>query len=367
MKNLRVRVIRVALVLGVLATVPASLSANELVIEEVIVTAQKRVQSVQDVGIAISVMGADDVADRDLGEFDGLANAVPNLQALDEAAGLPSFRIRGIGLNEFQAAFDSPVGVHVDEVFLSKPMLGSMGFFDVDQVEVLKGPQGTVFGRNTVGGAVNYYSVAPTEEFDAGVKLGAGRYERVSGEAHVSGPLSDSLRGRLAVKVLDYGADGPYKNLFGNNDLGELEQQQIRGQLAWSGDSTDIAFAIEYGTKEGHLTPYDNLFQDTPGGLPDVTKQIRGPISRYTVNQDYFPTTDSESFGVNLRVDHETALGTITSLTALKNFERDNREDSDNTPIISTNIDWYSEIDQFTQEFRLTGERDNWIYLFGVR
>ncbi len=366
MKHVSAHLLSAPLVLGLLSILPCSLSANELVIEEVIVTAQKRAQSVQDVGIAISVMGADEVADRDLGEFDSLAGAIPNLQALDEAAGLPSFRIRGIGLNEFQAAFDSPVGVHVDEVFLSKPMLGSMGFFDVERVEVLKGPQGTVFGRNTVGGAVNYYSAAPTEVFEGGIKVGVERYQRASAEAHISGPLNDSLRARLAVKALDHGDDGPYRNLFSNNDLGELEQQQVRAQLAWSGAGTNVTFAVEYGSKEGDLTPYDNLFQDTPGGLPDVSREIRNPISRFTVNQDYFPTTDSETLSAALRVEHETGAGTLTSLTAFKGFERDNREDSDNTPIVSTNIDWYSEIDQFTQEFRLSGERDNWIYLVGA-
>lgn len=102
-----------------------------------------------------------------------------------------------------------------------------------------------------------------------------------------------------------------------------------------------------------------------PGGLPD-TAPTTDPIGRWRVNQDYFPTSDSQSVGVSLRIEHEIGLGTLTSLTGFENFERDNREDSDNSPIASVNIDWYSEIDQFTQELRLSGDYNDWNYLVGV-
>lgn len=351
--------------LFILQFLPGQVKA-EAKLEEIIVTAQKRSQSLQDVGISIAAFTGNDINRLGLNNIEKLAAAIPNLQSLDAAAGLPSFRIRGIGLNEFQAAFDSPVGVHLDEIFLSKPMLASMGFFDIDRVEVLKGPQGTVFGRNTTGGAVNYYSNKPTEEFTGGIRASYGRYERFETEAHISGSLSENLTGRLALQVFDYGADGPYKNLFDNRELGELEQQQLRGVLQWRGDRTEILASLEFGSKEGDLTPYDNLFQATPGGPPDVTAVIRNPISRYRVNQDYHPTTDSESSGAGLRIEHEFNFGTLTSLTGYKTFERDNREDSDNTPIVSTNIDWYSDIDQFTQELRVVGDKGAWNYLIGI-
>lgn len=335
-------------------------------LEEVVVTAQKRSQSLQDVGISIAAFNRDDAKDQDLGNVDRLAAMVPNLQALDAAAGLPSFRIRGIGLNEFQAAFDSPVGVHMDEIFLSKPMMASMSFYDIERIEVLKGPQGTVFGRNTTGGAVNYYSVQPTEEFAAGILASYGNYDRLNSQAYISGPLSDTVRGRLSVDYLDHGDDGQYHNLYNNDDIGELKQEQIRGQLAWNNDQTSVLFASYYGSKNGDLVPYDNLFQEEPGGVPDVTKEIRNPISRTTLNQDYWPKTDSSQSGASFRIDHDLEIGTLTSLSGYKTFKRDNREDSDNTPIISTNIDWYSRINQFTQEFRLTGDRDRWHYLVGA-
>ena len=360
------RPLRLALLSAALLATQAVPPAAAAELEEVIVTAQKRSQSLQDVGITITALGSDQVKDLNLQNVSRIAAVIPNVQALDEAAGLPSFRIRGIGLNEFQAAFDSPVGVHVDEVFLSKPMLASLGFHDVERIEVLKGPQGTVFGRNTTGGAVNIYSNRPTENFEGGVTASYGRYERFNSEGYLSGPLSENLSGRLSGQWLDHGAEGPYDNLYNGEDIGDLEQQQLRGQLEWSDENTSVRGILEYGSKEGDLVPYDNLFQDAPGGLPDVEKDIRNPYGRFTVNQNYWPTTDSETWGGVFRVDHEYDIGTFTSLSGYKTFERDNREDSDNTPIVSTDIDWYSEIDQFTQEFRLSGGGEKWDYLVGV-
>jgi outer membrane receptor protein involved in Fe transport len=346
--------------LGVLAS-PVSAAT----LEEVVVTAQKRAQSLQDVGISISAWNGDDASRMGLGDIENLATATPGLQALDEAAGLPSFRVRGIGLNEFQAAFDSPVGVHLDEVFLSKPMLASMGFFDIERIEVLKGPQGTVFGRNTTGGAVNYYSNRPEDSFSAGFNVRYGRYERFESEAYLTGPLSDNVSGRLSMQWLDHG-DGPYHNLATGEDLGDLDQQQLRAQLLWTPGDWQVHLALQFGQKEGQLTPYDNLFQAQPGGAPDVNAVIRNPYGRFTVNQDYFPTTDSESNSVVLRIERELGAADFVSITSFKDFERDNREDSDNTPGLTTNIDWYSQIDQFTQELRLSGEQGEWNYLVGA-
>lgn len=332
------------------------------VIEEIIVTAQKREQSLQKVGITISAFNEDTINKLGLDDMEQLAATVPNLQALD-VVGSPSFRLRGIGLNEFQAGFDSPVGIHLDEIFLSKPFLSSMGFFDVQRIEVLKGPQGTVFGRNTTGGAVNYYSKKPTEEFQAGIKASYGRFQRFESEDYVSGPLSDHLKGRLAIRLIDQNS-GPYLNLFNGNKLGDAKQYQVRGMLDWAQNNTDVLFTAHYGSKEAELTPYDNLFQSVPGGARD-TAPTTNPIGRFTVNQDYYPTTDSESSGLNLRIEHEFGLGTLTLLSSYETFERDNREDSDNTPIVTLNIDWYSDIDQFTQELRFAGAQGKWNYLIG--
>ncbi|PCI34241.1 MAG: hypothetical protein COB54_00130 [Alphaproteobacteria bacterium] len=340
-------------------------------LEEVIVTAQKREQSLQDVGITITAFGEAMIKNRGLTSVDQLAAAIPNLQALDDAAGQTHFRMRGIGLNEFQSSFEAPVGVNVDEYFLSKPFMASMGFFDVQRIEALKGPQGTVFGRNTTGGAVNYYTNKPTEEFEAGVRATYANYKRFEVDGFISGSITEQLTGRLSFRIVDQN-DGPYLNLFNNEKIGGKEStQQVKGQLQWTNEKTTILASAHYGSQEGELTPYDNLFQDIPGGahaggVTDIEAVIRNPIGRFTVNQDYFPTRDNISSGFNLRVDHDLGWATISSLSSYEYFERDQREDSDNTPVASVNIDWYSKINQYTQELRLSGERDSWNYLFGA-
>ncbi len=115
--------------LAIILSYPAQAYSSD--IEEIIVTAQKREQSLQDVGITITAFGEENIKNRRLTSVDQLASAIPNLQALDDAAGQTHFRMRGIGLNEFQSSFDAPVGVNVDEFFFSKPFMTSMGFFDI--------------------------------------------------------------------------------------------------------------------------------------------------------------------------------------------------------------------------------------------
>lgn len=351
--------------------------SNAAILEEVIITAQKRSQSSQDVGLSIAAVSGDEVERLDLKNVTSLASVVPNMTALDGSAGQPSFRIRGVGLNEFSAAFDAPVAIHLDEVFLWKPVMAEMGFFDVNRVEALMGPQGTVFGRNATAGAVNFYSNRPTDEFEAGIGLNYGRYERVIAKGHISGPLSDRLKGRLAVQIKDYAADeGPWKNLYDGKRIGELEQTQLRGMLEWSDDDTMILATYEMGDKEGHLPPYDNLFQDTPGAHPfnpdpnggvlDTTVEIRNPYGRSTYNADNQQETDAEQWSASVRVEQETGLGQLTSITSYREYERENTEDSDNTPIRSINIEWNTKIESFSQELRLNGEKDNWTYLVGA-
>ena len=350
--------------------------AEPLQLEEIIVTAQKRSQSLQEVALSVSAVSGSEVERLNLDDVSSLASLIPNLTAMDNAAGNPSFRIRGVGLNEFSAAYDSPVGIHLDESFLFKPVLASLGFFDVNRIEALKGPQGTVFGRNTTGGAVNFYSNKPSEELDAGVNLSVGRYQRIESDGYVSGPLTDQIKGRLAAQIKQYASDaGPWKNLYDGKRLGELEQFQLRGMLEWSNDATTVLATLEMGNKEGDLTPYDNLFQSQPGAhpsAPDILGTwnpelvIRDPMSRDTFNADYSQSTDTEYKGARLRIDHDIELGTLTLLTSYKDFTRENTEDSDNTPTRSVNIDWNSNLDSFSQEIRLSGMTDYWTFLVGA-
>lgn len=123
--------------------------------DEIVVTAQKREQSVQDIGLSITAIGGNDLRRLQANDVSTIANQLPNVVATT-SVNLPSFTIRGVGLNEFASNFDAPVAIHIDEVYRSKPYMASVPFFDIQRVEALKGPQGTLFGRNTTGGSVNF-------------------------------------------------------------------------------------------------------------------------------------------------------------------------------------------------------------------
>ena len=204
-------------------------------IDELVVTAQKRAQSAQDVGITINSYGAEQIEKFGWEAPEDVAGMTPGLFVSPGASGgaAANYSIRGIGLNDFTTNNSSPVAVHIDEVFLPSMNFLNFGLFDLERVEVLKGPQGTLFGRNTTGGTVNFYTRKPTEEFEAGITAGAARHSRADIDAYVSGPVSDTLSYRLSGFFrTQSGGDG--FNSFYNREVGGIDEWwSVRGQLAW--------------------------------------------------------------------------------------------------------------------------------------
>ena len=229
---------------SVLAVVSATLAGTATAqqssggLEEIVVTARKREQSVQEVPLSISAFDESSYRDLTRGTLDGLAAQVTNLQAYGTNSFLQSVHIRGIGLNEFQGQYDSPVAQHVDEVYFSKPWMTARRQYDIARVEVLKGPQGTLFGRNTTGGALNYYTQAPSQDFDAGFELGFDEHERYRLGGMLNGGLTDRLSGRVAFNS-EFGDGGPQDNLFTQDEHGKPDLYDVRAQLLWEGDQLD--------------------------------------------------------------------------------------------------------------------------------
>lgn len=171
-------------------------------IEVIQVRAQKRIQVAQNVGITMAAFGEEQLQELGVTDVVNVAANVSNVQ-VNYGLGNNFFNIRGLGLNEFTANLDSPVAVHVDEVYMSKGFMTGMVLFDVERVEVLKGPQGDLFGRNTTGGAVNFYTNKPEFDFSAGVSVGYDNYNTLTTENFITGELTDNLAGRLSMYVTD--------------------------------------------------------------------------------------------------------------------------------------------------------------------
>lgn len=358
-------------------------------IAEIIVTAQKRTQSVQEVPLSLVAFGGDDLRRMQANDVATIAEHVPNVVATT-SANLPAFTIRGIGLNEFASNFDSPVAVHVDEIYKSKPYMASIPFFDVERVEALKGPQGTLFGRNTTGGSVNFYTHAPVLENGGAFNLSGDNHGRFRMDGSANLALADSLAARFSYFVAQ-GSGGPYRNDFTGKDYGAPNQLAGRLQLKWFGEDSSIRLSA-YGFRDkSELTPYKSpgiftaagaycpqllngtLDADrsaclkygpfTPGSDPSGLRETQ---SIRHANADYEWKANNSAYGFSMRASHDFGGAELTSITSYDYFRRAQTEDSDNSPYQTLSTHYYSRIKEFTQELRLAGEAGKLNYLFGA-
>ena len=252
---------------------------GQVVLEEVVVTAQKRAQSVQEIGVTAAAFSGDRLEEAVVTDVVDVASLTPNVQ-VNYGLGNNFFNIRGLGLNEFVANLDAPVAVHIDEVYQSKGFLTGLSLFDIERVEVLKGPQGDLFGRNTTGGAINFHTRKPGQEFGGYFNLGYGDYETTTFEGAINIPLSDSVSARIAGYVTDQG-EGFYRNTTGTeqvtddagvtrtrvfndpnqfgSDEGFVDEKGVRAQLLWESDKTEVLASLHYGKDDSQLHPYEGV------------------------------------------------------------------------------------------------------------
>lgn len=200
-------------------------------IDEVVTTAQRRSQNVQDVPIAVSVFTPEDLVEKQIDEPLDLANFVPNFHGVNNTGvgSANAYYIRGQGNSESIATFDPPVGTYVDEVYIARQNANNVAFFDVEGIEVLRGPQGTLFGRNTTGGAVVTRMKKPSEEAGGYIELEYGSYERMMARGSIDMPINEKLLSKVSGFVLD--EDGYVDNIATGETLNGQSAIGIRGDL----------------------------------------------------------------------------------------------------------------------------------------
>ncbi len=204
---------------------------------DIVVTAQKREQKLQDVGIAISVLGSDEIARRSINNATDIVSAIPNLKYNAYSSSQVVFNMRGVSQNDYGDQQEPPVAVYQDDSYASSITTASFPIFDLARVEALRGPQGTLFGRNATGGAVQFVSSQPTDTLDGFLKLSYGRYNQTIIEGALSGPLSDTLSARISG-IYDRD-DGYIKNITpGEKDRGANNHWALRGIFAFEPSST---------------------------------------------------------------------------------------------------------------------------------
>lgn len=208
-----------------------SLQAQAL--EEVVVTAQKREESIRDVPIAMQAFTAETLKQLGIVDTRDLANLIPGFSFANTGQDNPIYTLRGIGFNDTSRTANSSVGVYFDEVPIAYPYMTQGANVDLERIEVLKGPQGTLYGRNTTGGAINYIAQKPTRSLEFGLEAEYGRFETRSIEGYLSGPITEHLSGRIALR--DIQADEGWQVSLTRPDdrLGKKDKQSGRATLEW--------------------------------------------------------------------------------------------------------------------------------------
>ena len=233
------------IVAAVALVVSTSGIANELALEEVVVTAQKRAQNLNDVGISISALSGNQMKEFGIADAAEMAEFTPGLVMTEsQPTGIPIYTIRGVGFDDYSVGSSSTVGVYVDEVALPYPTMTRGVMFDVERVEVLKGPQGTLYGRNSTGGAINFVSNKPADEFEASVSLDIGNHEYLKADTYISGALSDTLRGRIALTTTQQN-EGWQDSITTGDSLGEKDETAGRILLQWDAtENLEVTFNL---------------------------------------------------------------------------------------------------------------------------
>jgi iron complex outermembrane receptor protein len=365
-----------------------SQAAFSATLEEVIVTAQKRSQSANDVGITINAFTGDQIRDFGVATAEDLATLTPGLTINETAAtGVPLYTIRGVGFQDYSTAASSTVGLYFDEVAMPYTVMTRGLVFDTERVEVLKGPQGDLYGRNTTAGQINFVSAKPSDEFGGGIIGSYGNYEAYTIEGFVTGPISDSVKGRLAFKTNQSG-EGWQKSTSRDDELGEKDATALRGMLSidfnddlslllighyikdesdnrantpYDGADNGLApFSNPYTPLEEYFLPSGNNFGQTPPWYStdnaedaDWTNSYTSSITGRTF--DLRPKRDTELQGFSARLDWDIGEMTLTSVTGYNEFEREEANDWDGGFFNdSSNINT-TDLDVFSQEIRLSG------------
>src|SRR6056297_395773 len=235
-------------------TYPLAVGQEKLALEEVIVTARKREQSLQDVSVAVTALTDNVIAEAQIYNSEDLVQLVPSLTYQQGSnPRQSSFNIRGIGTQSFSTGVEPSVSTMLDGVVMGRSGQAFMQLLDVERIEVLRGPQGTLFGKNASAGVLHIITKQPTEQFSGELMAGAAENDEYRLGATISGPITDSLGFRLSGSGSD--VDGWIKNYYDGNDLNNARDYNIRGKLRWDvSDTVLVKWSSDYGELDCNCT-----------------------------------------------------------------------------------------------------------------
>ncbi len=338
-------------------------SSTEGGVPEIIVTAQKREENVNTVPMSITAATGEQLKRAGVTEVRDLVKIAPGFSFADSYVGSPIYTLRGIGFSDISLGGRSTVSLYADQAPIPFAIESRGVNLDLERVEILKGPQGTLFGQNATGGAINFIAAKPTKSFAAGLDASYGTFNNSDLSGFISGPLSETLGARLAVQSIK--SDPWQRSYTTGAKNGADEVQNARLTLAWDPTArVKVQFNIN-GSIDKSDVQAGQLIAITPS-VPAAAAFIPGlvtyPLSPANARAaDFNPSDDygknNRFFQASAKVDYTVSDNlTLTSLTSVSHFKQDQLQDIDGTTLSNLNRHTRGKIESFSQEFRIAGD-----------
>lgn len=344
------------------AASPAQADGEKGQLEDIVVTAQRRSERLQDVPVAVTSLSSGALTQQGVSSTTDLSQAVPSL-VVNNGVGVANPFIRGIGSDLFDPTSESPVAIYVDDVYLAAPQANVFSLAGTKQIDVLNGPQGTLFGRNATGGVIQIQTLDPTHDPHLDASVSYGNYDYVNASLYGAVGLSDSVSTSLAAQYENQGK-GFGRNLFNGAELNKLQINNISFRNKWMvklPTGTVIRLSGDYSRSENTIAYQRGRgsFSDLPGAIPPT-----GYVGAYNANIDFPDSMRVRSGGVSLKVDHDFGSVSVASITAYRESGDTYKLDEDQSTVAALNLAWKADYKGFSQELRLTGRNDpvfNWM------
>jgi iron complex outermembrane receptor protein len=338
-------------------------SSGSALLEEVIVTARKREESSQDVPVSVAAFGAEQLQTLKIRNLENLSVGIPNV-ALDDIGTFRStanFSIRGLGINSSIPSIDPTVGVFIDGVYMGQNVGIVLDMFDIQSIEVLRGPQGTLFGRNVTGGAILVYSKRPTEEFELSARAaldgnpngdgGLNKYAMAS----ISGPIGESFGFRVSAYMNK--DDGWFVNLANGKDFGEAETTIFRPVLTWqASENVDMTLRWEHIESDGQGPASQT--HTNGSGVPGFFANFDRDSFDFAIDGEGFADMENDLFTFETNWDVELGDGTITNIFGYKDYTATGESDIDAQPVWLFHATIWNDQEQYSNELRYNGSFD---------
>lgn len=340
------------------AAMPSLASGQE--VADIIVTAQKRSENLQSVPVSVSAITADTLASQGIRSSTDLQAAVPGI-AVQRQNSVVHIFIRGIGTTGGNAGQEAATAVFVDGIYLPSMQGATFSLNNIERIEVLKGPQGTLYGRNATAGAVNVITRTPSFQTKAQAEFGFGNYEQVEANTYLTTGLTSNLAADLAVRY--YNQDkGFVHNVTTGQDVQKAREFDVRSKLYYDGETTKVTLAGDYSTQD---TSLGIVYRQLPSSV-NLLGRMGWPYGHRDVESDTPSTTRIKNYGVSLRVEQDIGELSLTSITAQRWQTNTNNVDYDTTPLPILPVMSVENDKQFTQELQLSSNGDRFKWIVGL-